>query len=101
MVFLLFQDLPFQVVEELQWWSGAIVALVSFVLFGIEEIANEIENPFGYDANDLPLDEICTTMLHNIEDLSVIDDSDHIPMAMSNQLSDFPIPLSDFSSGNS
>lgn len=61
--------LPFQVVEELGLWTGPIVGLVSFTLFGIEAIGIEIENPFGYDANDLPLDAICATMQRNIEDL--------------------------------
>lgn len=62
-------SLPFQIVENLGWWSGAIVALISFTLFGIEEIGIEIENPFGRDPNDLPLDAICETMLRNIHDL--------------------------------
>ncbi|YAF99023.1 MAG: bestrophin family protein (plasmid) [Nodularia sp. CChRGM 3473] len=61
--------LPFQVVESLGWWTGLIVALISFTLFGIEAIGLEIENPFGYDANDLPLDAICNTMKRNIDDL--------------------------------
>ena len=61
--------LPFQLVDELGWWTGAAISLVSFTLFGIEAIGIEIENPFGYDANDLPLDAICKTMLRNIEDL--------------------------------
>ncbi|MBH8575774.1 hypothetical protein I8752_22765 [Nostocaceae cyanobacterium CENA369] len=61
--------LPFQMVESLGWWTGPIVALVSFTLFGIEAIGLEIENPFGYDANDLPLDAICNTMKRNIDDL--------------------------------
>jgi ion channel-forming bestrophin family protein len=61
--------LPFQLVSTLGWWTGAIVSLISFTLLGIEEIGIEIENPFGYDANDLPLDAICNTMLLNIEDL--------------------------------
>ncbi len=61
--------LPFQLVQNLGFWTGAIVALISFTLFGIEEIGIEIENPFGYDANDLPLDAICNTMKLNIEDL--------------------------------
>ena len=61
--------LPFQMVDNLGFWTGAIVALISFTLFGIEEIGIEIENPFGYDANDLPLDAICHTMKRNIEDL--------------------------------
>ncbi|MBD2354532.1 hypothetical protein H6G41_07805 [Tolypothrix sp. FACHB-123] len=61
--------LPFQMVSSLGWWTGLITALVSFTLFGIEAIGLEIENPFGYDANDLPLDTICQTMKRNIDDL--------------------------------
>lgn len=60
---------PFQLVKDLGFWTGPIVALISFTLFGIEAIGIEIENPFGYDANDLPLDAICGTMKRNIEDL--------------------------------
>lgn len=50
--------LPFQFVADLGWWTGLLVALISFTLFGIEEIGIEIENPFGTDPNDLPLDDI-------------------------------------------
>ena len=64
--------LPFQLVSTLGLWTGAIVGLISFTLLGIEEIGIEIENPFGYDENDLPLDAICNTMLRNIEDLTTL-----------------------------
>lgn len=62
-------SLPFQMVQGLGWLTGPIVALLSFILFGIEEIGIEIENPFGRDPNDLPLDLICAKMQHNIDDL--------------------------------
>jgi putative membrane protein len=62
-------SLPFQLVDDLHWWTAAVVALISFTLLGIEAIGIEIENPFGHDPNDLPLDEICTTMLTHLEDL--------------------------------
>jgi putative membrane protein len=62
-------SLPFPMVNDLHWWTAAVVGLISFAVFGIEEIGIEIENPFGYDANDLPLDTICATMQRNIEDL--------------------------------
>jgi putative membrane protein len=62
--------LPFQVVKDLGFWTGIFVAIVSFALFGIEEIGVEIENPFGYDHNDLPLDKICDTIIHNIEEFT-------------------------------
>lgn len=84
-------SLPFQTVGQLGWWTGAVVALISFTLFGIEEIGIEIENPFGHDANDLPLDAICATMLRNIEDLMT-----HIPEmdgAFGDDLADSAIPF--------
>ncbi len=62
-------SLPLQLVDTFGWWTGAIAGLVSFTLFGIEAIALAIENPFTYDVNALPLDDICQTMQINIEDL--------------------------------
>jgi ion channel-forming bestrophin family protein len=62
-------SLPFQLVAELDWWTTPVVTIISFAVFGIEEMGIEIENPFGYDFNDLPLDRICQTMQDNIEDL--------------------------------
>ncbi|MFB8789019.1 MAG: bestrophin family ion channel [Potamolinea sp.] len=64
--------LPFQLVADVGWLTGLTVALVSFTLFGIEEIGIEIENPFGYDANDLPLDAICTNLRRNVDDLMTL-----------------------------
>lgn len=61
--------LPFQIVSELNWWTAPIVMLVSFTLLGIEAIGVEIENPFGTDPNDLPLDLLCRNIENNIEDL--------------------------------
>ncbi len=62
-------SLPFQIINDLQWYSAPIVGLISFTLLGIEEIGNEIENPFDGDANDLPLDEICQALSQNVADL--------------------------------
>jgi len=67
--------LPFQLVQDLGFWTGPIVTLISFTLFGIEEIGIEIENPFGRDFNDLPLDTICQTIQRNIQDLMTLDPS--------------------------
>jgi ion channel-forming bestrophin family protein len=65
--------LPFQFVTQLGWWTALVVMLVSFTLFGIEAIGMEIENPFGRDYNDLPLDTICDTMKRNIDDLTKVE----------------------------
>jgi ion channel-forming bestrophin family protein len=60
--------LPSQLVMDLGWWTIPVVGLVSFTLFGIEAIGMEIENPFGSDPNDLPLDTICAGIQRTIED---------------------------------
>jgi putative membrane protein len=61
--------LPFGIVDQTNWWTGLIVGLIAFTLFGVEAIGIEIENPFGCDLNDLPLNAICLTIQRNIEDL--------------------------------
>ena len=60
--------LPFHIVKDLGWGTGIFVSLISFTFLGIEEIGLEIENPFGYDPNDLPLDDICNTIKYDIEE---------------------------------
>lgn len=62
-------SLPFQLVNYFQWFTGVVVALITFALLGIEEVDSEIENSFGYDYCDLPLDANCHTLLSNIQEL--------------------------------
>jgi putative membrane protein len=59
--------LPFGLVDQLQIWTGFAVALISFILLGVEEIGNEIEDPFGTDPNDLPIDAICSNIINSVE----------------------------------
>jgi len=40
-------------------WSLPIIIFASYFLVGLELIAEDIEDPFGYDGDDLPLDTIC------------------------------------------
>ena len=45
--------LPFALVEEMGWWAILIVSFVTFTLYGIEAIGIQLEDPFGYDRNDI------------------------------------------------
>lgn len=49
---------PFAMSKALGWYTPIAAALLCFALMGIDEIGVEIEDPFGYDANDLPVDGI-------------------------------------------
>lgn len=61
--------LPVELVLHFHFWTILIMALFSLVLFGIEEIGSELENPFERDPNDLPLDLICNTISKNIQEM--------------------------------
>ena len=54
--------LPFALLARFGWGAIPIAFLVATVLFGIEEIGVEIEDPFGTDDNDLPLEQICASI---------------------------------------
>lgn len=69
--------LPFSLVDKIHWWTGFSVTIISLVLLGVEEIANQIEDPFGDDVPDLPLDEICQTILNNVESAINFGESKH------------------------
>jgi putative membrane protein len=58
--------LPFALVDSFGWTTILDVMLVSYTFFGIEEIGVEIEGPFGFDDNDLPLEDICQTIERNV-----------------------------------
>jgi putative membrane protein len=66
--------IPFQMVKDLHWWTVPVVGVIAFALFGIEAIGLEIENPFGYDANDIPLDNLCSKLHNDIEELIAADE---------------------------
>lgn len=51
--------LPFGWVFSLGFYVVLIVPFILYVLASLELIAEEIEDPFGNDANDLPVDSIC------------------------------------------
>ncbi|KAJ9088512.1 hypothetical protein DSO57_1022385 [Entomophthora muscae] len=51
--------LPLTLISDIGYWAVLVQAVVTFTFYGISAIGSEIENPFGHDANDLPLDAIC------------------------------------------
>ncbi len=71
-IFFFVMTLPFGYVFSLKWITIFFVPFVFYVLASLELIAEEIENPFGKDANDLPLDEMSRNIRKNVHDLILI-----------------------------
>lgn len=68
-IFIYILTLPFGLVSDLSYWSVAVVVFMFYVLASLELIAEEIEDPFGKDANDLPTDEISRNIALNVKHL--------------------------------
>jgi len=62
--------LPFALVGEMGWATIPTVAVVAFGMIGIEEAGNEVEDPFGTDPNDLPLEAMCATIATDVAALA-------------------------------
>lgn len=50
--------LPFALAPALGWWTLAVSLLVAYTFFGLDALGDELEDPFGDDPNDLPLDSM-------------------------------------------
>jgi putative membrane protein len=67
--FIYIMTLPFGYVYTLGYWVAPVVGIVFYVLASLELIAEEIEDPFGHDANDLPLDKLCDNIRKQVDEL--------------------------------
>jgi putative membrane protein len=57
---------PLALLAQLGWYTAPAAAIVAYAMFGIDEIGVEIEDPFGYDPNDLPLDAMQETITTDV-----------------------------------
>jgi len=54
--------LPWGLMRSFGWWTVPAVAMLSYFMIGVEMIAEQIEDPFGVDEDDLRLDDLCATI---------------------------------------
>jgi putative membrane protein len=60
---------PWHLIHALGLWALPVQALIIYFLFGIELTAEEIENPFGYDVDDLPLGNYCVQIQADVAEI--------------------------------
>jgi ion channel-forming bestrophin family protein len=65
-IVIYFVGLPFGLYEKFHWLAVPAVGAIALILLGINEIGVEIEDPFGDDPNDLPVDAICANIEKNV-----------------------------------
>ncbi|WP_153800023.1 bestrophin family protein [Foetidibacter luteolus] len=68
-IFFYIMTLPVGYVFSLGYMVIPVVAFIFYVLASLELIAEEIEDPFGKDANDLPMQKMSETIRKNITEI--------------------------------
>lgn len=68
-IFFYVMTLPFGYCFSLGYYTAPVVVFVFYVLASLELIAEEIEDPFGNDANDLPTQKIAMNIKKHVEEL--------------------------------
>ena len=61
--------MPLVLVESSGYWMVPVTMIGAYAMLGLEMIGNEIENPFGYDSNDLPITLISNKIRVSVHDL--------------------------------
>lgn len=68
-IFFYVMTLPFGYAFSLGYFTAPVVVFIFYVLASLELIAEEIEDPFGGDANDLPTKKIADNIQKHVEEL--------------------------------
>ncbi len=68
-IFIYVMTLPLGYVFTLSYFIVPIVAIVFYVMGSLELIAEEIEDPFGFDTNDLPMKKIAENIEKHVHEI--------------------------------
>lgn len=63
---------PFALVADLHYMTPFVSVFISYTFLSWDSLAEELEDPFGVSANDLPLNAICNTIERNLLEMQDI-----------------------------
>ena len=72
-IFGFVMTLPFSMMFTLGYLSVPIICFIFYVLASLELIAEEIEDPFGGDANDLPMKSMAKNIHKHVSEIFTAD----------------------------
>jgi len=68
-IFVFVTTLPLSFVPSFGYYSAFVAVFVFYVLVSMEILAEEIEDPFGKDENDLPTDGLSQKIRSNVQEI--------------------------------
>lgn len=69
-VYLFCIMLPFALVTDLHYMTPFLSVFISYTFISLDCLAEELEDPFGTEDNDLALDAICNTIERDLRDMN-------------------------------
>lgn len=60
---------PWGIVDSFRWWTIPLTGIVAYFMLGLETVAEHVEEPFGYDEDDLDLDGLCRTIEVTVQEV--------------------------------
>lgn len=70
-IFIYISTLPIGYVTMLGYWVAPLVAFAFYVLVSLELIAEEIEDPFNMDSNDIPTSKLASNISLHVKNILV------------------------------
>ncbi len=61
-VLVFLATLPWGIVHDFREWTIPLTILTAYFMIGLETVAEHVEEPFGYDEDDLDLESLCVTI---------------------------------------
>jgi ion channel-forming bestrophin family protein len=66
-IVLVLATFPWGVARDFGWWTLPLSIIVAYFMIGLEVVAEHVEEPFGYDEDDLDLEGMCKTIATSME----------------------------------
>jgi ion channel-forming bestrophin family protein len=68
-IFIYTLTLPVGLIHDFQFWAIPIAVFIFYVLVSLEILAEQIEDPFGYETSDLPTEQFAARIRENVREL--------------------------------
>jgi ion channel-forming bestrophin family protein len=65
-VVLFLVSFPWGVAEDFKWWTIPLTMIIAYFMVGMEIVAEHVEEPFGYEDDDLDLEGLCDTIEQSV-----------------------------------
>ena len=64
--------MPLAIITDFGYYAILINIFIFYVLVSMEILAEEIEDPFGLDDNDLPTDDLAAKIKNNVKEVMAV-----------------------------